>query len=73
MSADVLEGKVGRMYMPKQDVASIALRKMKVRFRALAIAYFLLLFLNEGDRLRAFVGPGMASAVVTAHIMCVCP
>jgi ribosome production factor 2 len=26
---DALEGRVGRVYMPKQDVNSIALRKMK--------------------------------------------
>lgn len=29
VGTDVLEGKVGRIYMPKQDVASMALRKMK--------------------------------------------
>lgn len=31
MSADMLEGKVGRIYMPKQDVAGMALHKMKAR------------------------------------------
>jgi hypothetical protein len=31
VGTDVLEGKVGRIYMPKQDVDNIALRKMKVR------------------------------------------
>lgn len=31
VSADMLEGKVGRIYMPKQDVAGMALHKMKVR------------------------------------------
>ena len=30
MGGDVLEGKVGRIYMPKQDVGGMALRKMKV-------------------------------------------
>ena len=30
MGADELDGKVGRIYMPKQDVDNIALRKMKV-------------------------------------------
>lgn len=31
VSTDMLEGKVGRMYMPTQDISSMALRKMKVR------------------------------------------
>ena len=31
VSADMLEGKVGRIYMPKQDVAGMALHKMKAR------------------------------------------
>lgn len=31
MSADLLEGKVGRIYMPKQDVGGMALHKMKAR------------------------------------------
>ena len=31
MGTDSLEGKVGRMYVPRQEVGSIALRKMKVR------------------------------------------
>ena len=31
MSADMLEGKVGRIYMPKQDVGGMALHKMKAR------------------------------------------
>ena len=29
MGSDVLEGKVGRIYMPKQDVGSMALAKPK--------------------------------------------
>ena len=31
VGTDSLEGKVGRMYVPRQEVGSIALRKMKVR------------------------------------------
>jgi hypothetical protein len=31
VGSDELEGKVGRIYMPTQDVASMALHKMKVR------------------------------------------
>lgn len=31
VSADMLEGKVGRIYMPKQDVGGMALHKMKAR------------------------------------------
>ena len=31
MSTTLLEGKVGRMYLPKQGVDTIALHKMKVR------------------------------------------
>ena len=31
MSGDMLDGKVGRIYMPKQDLEGLALRKMKVR------------------------------------------
>lgn len=31
VSFDSLEGKVGRVYMPKQDLGSMALNKMKVR------------------------------------------
>ena len=31
MLADMLEGKVGRIYMPKQDVGGMALHKMKAR------------------------------------------
>ena len=30
VSFDSLEGKVGRVYMPKQDLGSMALNKMKV-------------------------------------------
>jgi len=30
VSFDSLEGKVGRVYMPKQDLNSMALNKMKV-------------------------------------------
>ncbi len=30
MGSDSLDGKVGRMYVPRQEVGSIALRKMKV-------------------------------------------
>ena len=30
MGADNLDGKVGRMYVPRQEIGSIALRKMKV-------------------------------------------
>lgn len=30
MSFDSLEGKVGRVYMPKQDLNSMSLNKMKV-------------------------------------------
>lgn len=29
VSTDVLDGKIGRMYMPKQDVDTMALKKMK--------------------------------------------
>ncbi len=29
----MLDGKVGRIYMPRQDFESLALRKMKVRHR----------------------------------------
>ena len=32
VSFDSLEGKVGRIYMPKQDLNSMALNKMKVSF-----------------------------------------
>ena len=31
VGSDELEGKVGRIYMPAQDVGSMALHKMKVR------------------------------------------
>lgn len=31
VSGDMLDGKVGRIYMPKQDLEGLALRKMKVR------------------------------------------
>ena len=31
MSTSMLDGKVGRIYMPRQDFESLALRKMKVR------------------------------------------
>jgi hypothetical protein len=31
VSADLLDGKVGRIYMPKQDVGGMALHKMKAR------------------------------------------
>ena len=31
VSADMLAGKVGRIYMPKQDVGGMALHKMKAR------------------------------------------
>ena len=31
MSSEMLEGKVGRMYVPRQELGSIATRKMKVR------------------------------------------
>lgn len=30
----MLDGKVGRIYMPKQDLEGLALRKMKVRSRS---------------------------------------
>jgi hypothetical protein len=30
---DMLDGRVGRIYMPKQDIGNIALHKMKVRPR----------------------------------------
>ena len=33
MSMSMLDGKVGRIYMPRQDFESLALRKMKVRHR----------------------------------------
>ena len=31
MSREMLDGKVGRMYVPRQELGSIATRKMKVR------------------------------------------
>ena len=31
VSSEMLEGKVGRMYVPRQELGSIATRKMKVR------------------------------------------
>ena len=31
MSTSMLDGKIGRIYMPRQDFESLALRKMKVR------------------------------------------
>ncbi len=31
MGTDVLEGKVGRIYMPRQELGTIALQKMKAR------------------------------------------
>jgi hypothetical protein len=31
VSADLLDGRVGRIYMPKQDVGGMALHKMKAR------------------------------------------
>ena len=31
VSTSMLDGKVGRIYMPRQDFESLALRKMKVR------------------------------------------
>ena len=36
MGADNLDGKVGRMYVPRQEIGSIALRKMKARNTPLA-------------------------------------
>lgn len=39
MGTDALEGKVGRIYMPKQDVDNIALRKMKVSNLAAAVCH----------------------------------
>lgn len=29
VGSDMLDGKVGRMYIPKQDVGTVALKKMK--------------------------------------------
>ena len=31
VSSEMLDGKVGRMYVPRQELGSIATRKMKVR------------------------------------------
>ena len=31
VSSEILDGKVGRMYVPRQELGSIATRKMKVR------------------------------------------
>ena len=39
VSFDSLEGKVGRIYMPKQDLNSMALNKMKVKATAPALAF----------------------------------
>ena len=36
MSTAVLDSKVGRMYVPRQEVGSIATRKMKVNYQALS-------------------------------------
>lgn len=38
MSRDILEGKVGRMYVPRQEVDTMPLRKMKVSRSTPALA-----------------------------------
>jgi len=37
VSTSMLDGKVGRIYMPRQDFEGLALRKMKVRHRTFFI------------------------------------
>lgn len=37
VSSDLLDGKVGRIYMPRQDIDTIPLHKMKVRHRSLQV------------------------------------
>ena len=70
VSFDSLEGKVGRIYMPKQDLNSMALNKMKVSVRG--TLFFLLdhILLASGIRcstcIKIAVQSNMQSALLSS-------
>ena len=63
MSKDNLDGKIGRMYVPQQEIGSIATKKMKVK-------PFLwhLLFRPCSDATRAHVACALRCGMMSVHI-----